>query len=163
VPNFPSTAGGSEPAIASNRVGKRLDGEELRRHERYDDELGDTLTALDRDRIVAVVDQDDLQFAAIARVQNAGSVDDADTITSGETAPRGDKTHVALGQGHGDSRRHERTLSGTEHEVIPRPQVDAGVSRVRRSGKRKTGIQPLERYLHSRTIVATLQKASNPT
>ena len=82
-----------------------------RRH-RGGDELGDALAAADREGLAAVVDQEDLQLAAIVAVDRAGGVGDADAMLEGEARARADLDFIASGDGDAEAGGDGVALAG---------------------------------------------------
>src|SRR6185369_16308068 len=89
--------GRAEPARAALGLAQLLDLIEFGLGHGRRDELGDALAAPDRERLVAMVDDDDLQFAAIIAVDGPGRVGDRDPVLQREPRSRPDLDLVALG------------------------------------------------------------------
>src|ERR1700730_11255546 len=86
--------------LAAARDGEPLRLDEARLGDRLDHELGDALATLEGDGRGAVVDQEDLDLSAIARVDQAGRVEHGDTVLEGEAGARQDQSGVPFGNGH---------------------------------------------------------------
>src|SRR5579859_4497446 len=71
-----SGTGGTEPAFAALMIVEGIDADELGLRDRLHDELGDPVTAANREGIGRIgVDQQHPQFAAVAAVDQPGRVE----------------------------------------------------------------------------------------
>ena len=68
-----------------------------------DHELRDAVAGDEPERGPAVVGEDDLDFAPVAGVDDAGGVGDGDAVCAGEPGAGGDEADVAFGDGDGDA------------------------------------------------------------
>src|SRR6266436_5586242 len=81
---LPSGARAAEAALAVGGVGQPLDLDEARVRHGLDQQMGDAFSALDGDRFGAVVDQQDLELAAVARVDEPRRIEHRDTFVHGQ-------------------------------------------------------------------------------
>ena len=88
-----------------------------------DEELGDPVARGDRERLVAVVDEDDLDLAAVVAVDDAGQ--GVDAVADGQPAARPDESDVAERDLEAQARRHGGTPARRDHDRLARPQVGA--------------------------------------
>src|ERR1700694_3095770 len=87
------------PAPVGPREGRDLD---RRRHEdRYEQQLRDPLTDSDRVRLGVMVDDQHLDFAAVAGVDQSWAVGQGDALTSRQARARDDESGPALRDGDG--------------------------------------------------------------
>ena len=77
----------------------------------------------DRERLVAVVDEDDLDLAAVVAVDDAG--ERVDAVADGEAAARPDEAGVARRDLEAQRRRHGGAAAGRDHDGLARAQVGA--------------------------------------
>src|SRR5882724_11638488 len=73
-------AGRTEAATAAVGRGKRCCGDQFRSDHRRNHHLRDTLATADRERRVAVVDQQHADLAAIVRINRAWRIQHGDTV-----------------------------------------------------------------------------------
>ena len=98
--------------------------ERCQRH-RGGDELGDALAAADREGLAAVVDEQDLQFAAIVAVDRARRVGDGDAMLEGEARARADLDFIAVRDGDAEAGGDGVALPGREVEILGGDDVHA--------------------------------------
>src|SRR6266550_6425360 len=93
-------AGGAEAAFRAGRARQRLHLVQHHAGDLLDDQLGDPVTALETDRVVAIgVEQGDPDLATVPCVHRARRVDKGDTVPRGEPRPWMDEGGIAVGQG----------------------------------------------------------------
>lgn len=98
-------------------------------------QLGDAVASMHHDRRGGVqVDQRDLDFATISRVDGAGAIDDGKTYPRGQTGPRMDQPDHAEGNRDGNSRADQGAVPGRQLDVFGAEQIDPGVAFVRATG-----------------------------
>ena len=91
-----------------------LDLDEAHRGDRGDDELGDAHAAFDGEVGRAVVDQGDVDLAAVVGVDGPGGVDGRDAVLGGEAGPGADLAFVAGGDGEREPAGDQADLAGLE-------------------------------------------------
>src|SRR5205085_11757311 len=91
------------------------------------------------------VQEDDLELAAVAGIDQAGRVHDRDPVAVREPGPRLDKACVPFGDGHGEARADDRALAGRELDPLTRSKVEAGVSFGGAGGNDRVRAEPLDR------------------
>src|SRR5574341_709256 len=92
---FSVLAGGAEATVAAVRARQLVHQDELRTGHGGDDELGDPLAAGERDRLAAVVHEDDPHLAAVVGVDRSGGVHHADAEPQRQAGARPDLPLVA--------------------------------------------------------------------
>ena len=75
---------------------------------------------------VAVVDHDDLEFAAIVGVDGAGRIGDGDAVLEREARAGADLDFIAFGDGDAQAGGDRVALAGGEVEILGRDDVHAG-------------------------------------
>src|SRR6185369_5328213 len=123
-------AGRAEPARAALGLAQLLDLIELSLGHGRRNELGNALAAPDREGLVAVIDDDDLELPAIVAVDGPGRVGDRDPVLQREPRSRPDLDLEALGDRDLEARRDRVPLPGHQIEVLRRDDIHA-----RRSGR----------------------------
>src|SRR4029453_16041964 len=73
----------------------------------------------------------DLDLAAVARVDQAGRVDDRDPVPGRQARPRLDEACIPLGDRNGEPRAHERALPRCEPNLVAGGEVETGVPVIR--------------------------------
>lgn len=120
---------GSMTALATFGVVQLVDTDELGMDEWNDDELRDTITNLELNRLVLIqVDQRHLDLASVPRVDGSGSVDDGQTGTDGKPRPGVDEPHMPIGDGDSNAGGDESALPRPKNDVFPTTQVGSRVS-----------------------------------
>jgi len=79
--------------------------------------LSDAFTTVELDLIFTVIDQQNADLTAIARVDEPGPIDDTNTETLGVARSGQDKACVALGNGNCDSGRNRGALTRDKENV----------------------------------------------
>ncbi len=151
----PSAAGVTETAAAVDAVevvgDVPFDG-----CDGLDHELGDAVAAMDLVVGGRVgVDEDDLDLAAVGRVDQSGTVDDADAVFEGHATAGKDEAAVAHRNRDRDPGRHEASsTTGRQDDSLTCVQVEAGVALVGVRGERELRIELDDRDLQltARTI-----------
>ena len=82
-----------------------------------DQHLGDAHAAFDGERVVAEIDQGDVNFAAVVAVDGSRGVDHGDAVFGGQAAARADLGFVALGDRHGEAAGDQLNVAGFEFDV----------------------------------------------
>src|SRR5436190_12113901 len=116
-------AGRAKAARAARRLAQFFDLVELGQCYRGRHQLGDALATTDRERLVAMVDHDDLQFAAIVAVDRAGRIGDADAMLERKTRAGPDLNFIALWDGDLEAGGDGVTLTGLKVKVFRRDHV----------------------------------------
>src|ERR1700737_4061392 len=104
-------AGRTEAATAAIGRGKLRRGNEFHAGHGSNHQLRDTLAAPDRERHLAVVDQEHADLAAIIRVNRAGRIQHSDAVLRCEARARTDLRLIARWQRDRQSGRHQRALA----------------------------------------------------
>src|SRR5215217_615810 len=89
------------PALAPFRLVQCFGFDQQHGADRSDDHLRDALAPPYREGQLAVIDQQDLELAAVIRVDRAGCVEHRDAMLCRQPGARPDLSLVALGQGDG--------------------------------------------------------------
>jgi hypothetical protein len=90
--------------------------------------LSDSVTTAELDLIVTVVDQQNADLSAIARVDEPGPIDDTNTKTPGVARSGQDKACVTLRNGNCEAGRDRRALTRDEEEVNPGVKIYGGIA-----------------------------------
>jgi hypothetical protein len=155
--------GRAEAAHASLRLGQLVDLDGLDPGKLEQDELRDAHPGLDDEGLTRVgVQERDAQLAAVAGVDEAGSVHDRDAVLDRKPGTRLDEARVALGDRDREAGADERALARRELDPVARGQVEAGVARVRARRDDRVVSQPPDRQLDqalSRCASATRKRA----
>ena len=122
-----------------------------------DHQLCDTVPSAHRVVLFGVVvDQQHLQFAPIARVDEAGCVQAGDTVTQGQSTAREDQTCVSLRDGHGKTGGDQGPPTpGGQHDVPARPQVGPGVAGSSVGGQWQLRVELVEGHTEHRWTLLT--------
>ena len=107
-----------------------------------DQQLGHAVARGDRERLVAVVDEHDLDLAAVVAVDDTG--EGVDAVADGEPAARPDEPDVAGRDLEAHGRRHGGAPARRDHDGLARAQVGARGAR----GARSSGRAPPAADLH---------------
>lgn len=129
-------------------------------HHCLDDELADSVTALDAicGSLVGV-QQHNLDLPSIRAVDEPWAIDHSDSMFECKSTARQDETGISEWESKCDSRRDEGSPSGCwNHCIFTREEVEAGISRMRVHRKRKIGIESKDTDLevvrgHGSTLV----------
>jgi len=136
----------AEAALAAHGGVQRVDLHDRHVLNTLHDQLSDPLAALQGNRLGRIeVDDHDLDLAAIARVDDARSVDQRDAVARGQAGAGVHQPHMACGQGDGDPRRHQGPLAWAELHPLARVQVQAGVVGARVGRQGQVRVQPADR------------------
>ena len=107
------------PPAPRSLAGRLVDLDELDPRQLDDDELGDSHARLDEKRLVPVgVVEDHLDLAAIALVDEAGSVHDTEAVTCGQARTRHDEPGVPRWELDGDTGADDRACAGLELDPL---------------------------------------------
>jgi hypothetical protein len=87
-------------------------------------QLGDTITALDGERVIAKVNQNDAQLAPIIRVYRPRRVRQRDPVTKGQPRAWTHLNFKARGDLEGETRGHQNARTPTEHNRLDRGRYD---------------------------------------
>lgn len=101
----------ADPAGGSIEV---IDHGESGLYDRGHDELGNPGSALDSKRFLSRIEENDLDFSPIVGVDGPGSIQEADPVTEGQSAPRTDLTFESFGKGQLEAGRNEGALAGLD-------------------------------------------------
>ncbi len=82
-------------------------------HGRHD-ELGDPLPALERDRLLAMVDEDHLELSSVAGIDETWAIHHTDAMAECEARAGHHESGMALGDRHSKAGRDERPLTWLE-------------------------------------------------
>jgi hypothetical protein len=128
--SHPQSAGRAVTTTAPLGIGQLRHHDERGPVDPLDHELCDAITAAEPYGSIAVgVDQADLDLPAIAGVNRARSVDDADTEVRGEPGPRVDERRETCRQRDRDPGADEPPLTRLQYEVLGRAQVGSRITR----------------------------------
>src|SRR5581483_10081334 len=121
------------------------------------DELRDAHAGLDDERLARIrVQEDDLQLAAVAGVDEPGRVDDRDPVLRREPRARLDEAGIAVGDRDGEPGADERPLAGPELDPLARREVEPGIAAVRTRRHDRVVTQATDRQLdHAMSDVAS--------
>ena len=119
------------------------------------DQLSDALAPLDMEVLGRVgVDEQHLEFTAVAAVDETGGVETGDAVLEGETAARLDETCVSIGDRHGESGGDEFASSpGAQQRVMTGREIETGITDARVAGHRQVGVESHHRDFEHRGIV----------
>jgi len=96
-----------------------------------------------------VINQNDLDFSAITRVDKTGSVETRDARTGRETRPRQNKAAVPFGNGESKTRGHHGAAPASlQYHFFDGDEVTAGVTRVGNAREDRIGVESLNRNPH---------------
>lgn len=130
----------------TNALGKGLDSLESGALEPLDDQLGDPVAAPEHDLLDrVVVDQQDLDLAAVPRIDRSRGVHDRQPVPRCQARTGVDESDVAVGQRDRDPGRDERPLPRGERHVDGAQQIGPGIPGVGIAGQRQAGIELLDR------------------
>ena len=105
-------------------------------------QLGDAVAPVHHDGLDRIeVDQRDLDLAAIARVDGAGTVDDRKPYPRSQSRTRVDQADHSERNGDRDARSHQGTLPGAQLDVFCAVEIDPGVAVVGAAGQRQPGVE----------------------
>jgi hypothetical protein len=90
--------------------------------------LSDAVTTAELDLLVAVVDQQDADLPAIARVDEPGPIDDTNTKTLGVARSGQDEACVTLGNGNCDAGGDRGALTRDEEDVDSGVKIYGGIA-----------------------------------
>ena len=144
-----SAARRAETAVAA--IGSRQRGglDRFGQRHRNDDELSDAVAGLDPEcRFAIGVQQQHLELAAIALVDQPRCVDERDSMTRRESRARQHEPGVPARQLDRESRPYPCALTGPDRSRLERAEVEtgvAGVGALREDGAR---VEALDRKLH---------------
>src|SRR5919109_660025 len=125
-------SGRPEATLAARRPSKIGCLDDLDRLDPRDDELGDPITRLDRERFVPIrVQEQHPQLASVARVDQPGSVYKRDPVARRETGAWQHEARMAIRDRYRNAGSDARSGSGLDPRVLRRKQVIAGVMLVR--------------------------------
>jgi len=111
--------------------------------ETLEHQLGDALTSGQAQRLGQImVDDDHFDLTAVARVNGARGVHQAETGSGSKARPRVDECGVALRQRDRDSSRQYGALPWPELEILGRHDVGTGIAGQCVGGQRQLRVQP---------------------
>lgn len=124
------------------RLVKRRDFDHVDQLHPLDQQLGNTVATMHDDRGDRVeVNQCNLDLAAIAGINCAGSVDDRKTKARSQTGARMHQADHAVRDRDRDAGRDQRALTRREFDMLGAVEIDAGVTVVGSAGQRKARVQ----------------------
>ena len=106
-----------------------------------DHQLGYPVASSKADWLLAVVDQEDLNFAPVTGVDQARRVHQADAAPAGVAAARKHESGVASWNRDRDPCRDRRSLPGGENDIVASEQIPPGVTLMRRRRGRYVTIE----------------------
>ena len=128
--NLPT--GTAEAVITPGRPGERVGLGPFDRGHFDDDQLSDAVTSLKLDRLLAVVDQQDLDFAPVTGIDQTRRVHQTDPAPACVAAARKHQPGVAGGNRNRDSRGDCDPLPRAENDIVASCQIQPGVTLMRR-------------------------------
>jgi hypothetical protein len=111
--------------------------------------LGDAVAPSELDVIVTVVDQQHGDLPPVARVDQAGPVDNSYPVSPGVPRSGEDQPGVTLGNGHCDAGRDRSTFSRREDDVDSGVKIYGGIADMRWTGGGEPSVETYEVDLHS--------------
>ena len=124
--------------------------------DRLDDELGDPLAADHLKRLGRImVDETDLEFAPVARIDQARGVQAGHAVLGRQTAPRLHKPGVSLGERNGDAGGDDgASTRWGEGDVLSSEEIDPCIAEPRIRRQREIGIEAENRQIEHKPNVA---------
>jgi hypothetical protein len=113
-----------------------------------DHQLSYPVASLKLDRLLAMVDQQDLNFTPVTGVDQTRRVHKPDAAPAGVAAARKHKSGVARWNRNRDSGRDCGSFPGGEDDVVASGQIQPGVTLMRRCRKRYVRIEDAEGNVH---------------
>jgi len=105
-------------------------------------QLGDAIAPVHHDWLGRVeVDECDLDFAAVTRVDGAGAVDDRKPNSRGQSRPRMNQADHSERNGNRHTRSHQGASPRVQLHVFCAVEIDSGITLVGTSGQRKPGVK----------------------
>ncbi|VAV92431.1 hypothetical protein MNBD_ACTINO02-3029 [hydrothermal vent metagenome] len=144
-------AGRTVTTVTTRCIRKVFDRNDLLGDVWHDDELCNSLAAYNVEWLCAVVDQRNLDFPTVSRIDQPGAVHDADPMLEGESAAWHHERTVLLRDLECDSRGDENSLPGTQSSGDHRPKINTRITGMAVRWQRKLGIETKNGYLHSFT------------
>src|SRR5438874_11034769 len=108
----------AEPTGAARGALQLVDVHELRSRDGRDDELRDAPAARQLDALLAEIDEDDADLAAVVGVDRAGAVQAGDPVAQREPAARSHRSFVPERTGDRDAGRPQRAIAGPKRRGI---------------------------------------------
>src|SRR5205823_9473343 len=137
----------AEAAGAAGAFGECVDLDDVYLLDALDHQLGDAVAAREGDWCRGiVVDEDDADLAAIACVDQAGRVDEAQPVAQREAGARQDEAGVAVGQRHRDAGADGGARAGCQRHALARVEVETGVVLACIGGQRKIAVEALHEH-----------------
>src|SRR5262245_3220906 len=113
------SAGRAEAAPPAHRGGKFLGRNDLGVGYRGNDELREPLATADHERLIAMIDDDHHQFAAVVGIDGARAVEEREPVPQGKSRRGGPLRLVAARQFKREARRNERAGAGRNGDRGP--------------------------------------------
>jgi hypothetical protein len=107
---------------------------------RHDNELRNSLTALELERGRTVVDQQHMDLTAVPGIDHTGPIDHANPVASRKAGSWRHKADMAFGDSHRKAGRHHCPLLGLDPMVAASVEIHPCITRMGMAGERKLGI-----------------------
>ena len=144
-----SASAGAESGGAALGLAQELDLDGRRELDADEHELGDAGAGGDLKCVLAVgVEEQHTDLAAVARVDEAGRIDDRDAVAGRQARAGQDQTGLSRRDLHGDARGHRRPLARCQHGILQRVEVEAGVAVVGSGGEPRALVQARDAQGH---------------
>lgn len=141
------TAARSVAARAARRVIQLIDLDKLGQFDPLDHKLRDAIAAFDDNRLVGIqINQANLDFTAIARVDGPGRVDNRQSGTRRQPRPRVDQADRRVRKHDRYAGGNELSTAGRQLQVDGRIQVDASIVGMRADRQRQLGVEALHAH-----------------
>jgi len=144
-------AGRTVTTVTARCIRKVFDRNDLLGDVWHNNELCNSFATDDIEWLGTVVDQRDLDFPTVSRIDQPGAVHDADPMLEGEPTAWHHERTVPRRDLEGDTRGDENSLAGRQSCGDHRPKIDARITGVAVRWQGKLGIETKNGYLHSFT------------
>src|SRR5680860_463158 len=109
-------AGGAETAAAALGITQRFRRYDLDTGHRRDDDLGDAIAALNKECLIAEIDQKHFHLATIVGIDGAGTIQYGNAVFEREPRTGPQLRLVAVRQFEDEARRHQHAVAGAKRE-----------------------------------------------
>jgi len=135
----------TDPALGLRQFG---DGHELGLRYGFDDQLGHPVAPVHLvGRLRVGVDEQDPQLVPVASVDQAGGIQDSNTMAHCQTAPGLHKAGVTGRDGDCDPRRDESApATGGDGDIVARTQVGSGIAGPGITRQLQVSVEPADLY-----------------
>lgn len=115
---------------------------------RHDGELSDSVSSRELNVLPAVIDQQNVDFTSIARVDETGPVHHTHPAAPGMARSRQHQARIAGRNGHSEAGGDSRPLPRCQSYVDSRVKIDGGIADMCSSGNWQFPIETYEVNLH---------------